>query len=174
MKFKTIISMALCVVCVIGLMVNGCKKSSEVQVDPSGALLQANGCKQFLADTRKNGFVPGPHNDCIDYQYDGSGKLILSHINAGFNCCPGEITAEIEFNGSLVIITEAEEKQDCRCNCLFDLNYEINNLSPGQYTIRFIEPYLETGDQVLEITVNLSSATSGSFCLPRNYYPWVQ
>ncbi|NIM15820.1 MAG: hypothetical protein GTO45_27835 [Candidatus Aminicenantes bacterium] len=174
MKFKTIVSMALCVVCVTCLMVSGCKKSSEVQADPIGALLQYNGCKQFLANTQENGLVPGPHNDCIEYQYNGSGKLILRHINAGFNCCPGEITATIEFNGNLVIITEAEAEQACRCNCLFDLDFEINNLSPGQYTIRIIEPYVETGDQVLEITVNLSSATSGSFCLPRNYYPWVQ
>lgn len=174
MKFKAIYSIALCVVCVTCLMFSGCKKSSEVQPDPIGALLQYNGCKQFLDNTQENGFAPGPHNDCIEYQYNGSGKLILRHINAGFNCCPGVITATIEFNGNLITITETEAEQACRCLCLFDLDFEISNLSPGQYTIRVIELYAPAPDLPLEFTVDLSSATSGQFCVDREHYPWVQ
>jgi hypothetical protein len=172
MKFKAIYSIPLCVVCVICLMVGGCKESAEVQADPVGTLLQFNGCKVFAASGQLS-TASDAQNDCIEYQYNGTGRLMLRHVNAGFNCCPGIITATIVFNGNLVIITEAEQQQACRCDCLFDLDYEINNLSPGQYTIRIIEPYVETGDQLLEFNVNLSSATSGSFCLPRNYYPWV-
>jgi hypothetical protein len=97
----------------------------------------------------------------------------LKHINAGFNCCPGDITAEIEFKGNLIIITESEQEQGCHCLCLFDLDYEVTNLSPGRYTIRVAEPYVEENDQVLEFTLELFSATSGNYCLERNNYPWI-
>jgi hypothetical protein len=167
----------LCVIVCMGLVtIGGCKKSEEVQPLPAGALLETNGCKQFLANASGplDEFAPGQHEDCIEYQYDGTNKLVLSHINAGFNCCPGEITAEIDFNSSLITITEREQMQDCRCLCLFDLDYEVINLARGVYTLRIIEPYVDGGDQVLELTLELLSATSGTFCLQRNYYPWGQ
>jgi len=63
----------------------------------------------------------------------------------------------------------------CNCNCLFDIDYEIINLQPGEYTIKIIEPYLEPylkyGEEILKFTVDLSSSTSGSYCAGRNYYP---
>lgn len=165
----------LCVVVCMSLVtISGCKKSADAQLIPSGALLETTSCKQFLANTSGSldEFAPGQHEDCIEYQYNDANTLILRHINAGFNCCPGEITAEIEFNSSLITITEMEQEQGCKCVCLFDLDYEIINLAPGEYTIRIIEPYVEAGDQVLELTLRLLSATSGTFCLQRNYYPW--
>jgi hypothetical protein len=174
MKFKAIISGVLCVVCAAACVwLGGCKKNSDVQADPIGVLLQYNGCKQFLDSIQDNGLVPGPQNDCIEYQYNGNGTLTLRHINAGFNCCPGEITATIEFDNTVITITEREREQGCRCLCLFDLDYEIDNLAPGQYTIRVIEPYVSSNDQALEFTVNFTSTPSGNICLTRNNYPWI-
>jgi hypothetical protein len=167
----------LCVIMCMGLVtIGGCKKSADAQLIPAGALLQSNGCKQFLANTSGSldDFAPGQNDDCIEYQYNGTNTLVLKHINAGFNCCPGEITAEIDFNSSLITIAEREREQGCRCLCLFDLDYEVVNLVPGVYTLHIIEPYLEGGDQVLEVTLELLSTTSGTFCLQRNYYPWGQ
>jgi hypothetical protein len=170
MNKKAILTGILCVfVC---FMMAGCKTNQEA-ADPSGVLLQAAGCKQFGGAAHVSRAATAQEDDCFEYQYDGKGKLTLRHINAGFNCCPGHISAAIDFNGGVIEITESEELQDCRCLCLFDLDYEIINLAAGRYTIRVIEPYCEAGDQVLEIMVNLSAATSGSFCLQRNYYPWV-
>jgi hypothetical protein len=160
-------------------MVNlgGCKKSDGFQGDPVGALLEANGCKQNSPQKDNNhmsGVLTAGVDDCINYSYDGESTLTFRHINAGFNCCPGEITAVIDFNGNLITITEIEEKHDCHCLCLFDLDYEVINLRPGRYTIRIIEPYVEENHQALVFTVDLSSALSGNFCLTRNHYPWVQ
>jgi hypothetical protein len=166
----------LCVMVCMGLVtIGGCKKSADAQLVPAAALLQSNGCKQFLSSASGplDDFFPGPHDDCIEFQYNGTNTLILRHINAGFNCCPGEITAEIDFNNSLITITEREQEQGCLCLCLFDLDYEVVNLAPGVYTLRIIEPYVEGGDQVLELTLELLSATSGSHCLQRNNYPWI-
>ena len=80
----------------------------------------------------------------------------------------------IDFNNNVITITEREEMQDCRCLCLVDLDYEVINLVPGVYIIHIIEPYVESGDQVFELTLELLSATSGTYCLQRNYYPWGQ
>jgi hypothetical protein len=160
----------------LGLMVNtvGCKKSSEVT--PSSTLLQSNGCKQFLANTsgELDEFAPGQHEDCLEYQYNGTDTLVVRHINAGFNCEPGEITADIEFNGNVITITERESQQAADCLCLFDLDYEIINLAPGEYTLRVIGLYVHADDLVLEFTLQLLSETSGNYCLQRNYYPWGQ
>ncbi len=151
----------------------GCKKNEEIQVDPTGVLLQYDGCKQFQGNSNMSQVLVASTNDCLQYQYDGQSTLTLKHVNAGFNCCPGEITAEIEFNRNLITITESEQEQGCRCLCLFDLDYKVINLSPGRYTIRVTEPYVDEHDQVLECTLELFSATSGSYCLERNDYPWI-
>jgi hypothetical protein len=177
MNLKRMLFGILCVMGCMGLVIiGGCKKSTEAQLIPAGVLLESNGCKQFLSNASGplDEYAPGQHDDCIEYQYNGTNTLILRHISAGFNCCPGEITAEIDFNSSRITITEREQEQGCHCLCLFDLDYEVVNLAPGVYTLRIIEPYVEGGDQVLELTLELLSATSGSHCLQRNYYPWGQ
>ena len=171
-KFLGILYVLIC----LGLVtIGGCKKSTNAQTFPAGVLLQSNGCKQFLADAagQMENFATGPYEDCLEFHYNGTNTLVLRHINAGFNCCPGKITAEIYFHSSLITITEREQDQGCDCLCLFDLDYELVNLLPGVYTLRIIEPYVEGGDQVLELTLELLSATSGTLCLHRGYYPWI-
>jgi hypothetical protein len=174
MKRKGMILLFLVVMVCFIIGIGGCKKSEETQVDPTGALLQYDGCKQFQGNSNMGQVLVASTNDCLEYQYDGQSTLTLKHINAGFNCCPGDISAEIEFNGDSITITEIEQEQGCHCLCLFDLDYEVINLQPGRYTVRVIEPYVEENDQVLEFTLDLFSATSGSYCLERTFYPWGQ
>jgi hypothetical protein len=138
----------------------GCTDGSGPE--PSGTLLQYQGCKESK----------GGCEDCLEYSYDGQ-KLILKHINAGFNCCPGHINADIAVNGRIISITESEQEAGCFCLCLFDLDIEVSNLKPGEYTILVYEPYIDDEDEPLEFTVQLISGTSGRYCLQRNYYPWT-
>jgi hypothetical protein len=154
---------------------SGCKKNSDVQTPPLGILLSYDGCKEFQgnSDSPLAVVLVPPTNDCIDYNYDGSSTLILNHINAGFNCYPGEITADIVFNGNIITITEKERDSAADCICLYDLEYNLENLPPGLYTIRVIGLYVEMDDEPLECSVELFSATTGRFCVERNYYPWV-
>ena len=162
-------------VCLCFSTFSGCKKSSDSQLIPSGTLLRATDCKQSVARTGDAGaaIAAESQEDCLEYRYNGTDTLALSHINAGFNCCPGEIDADISFEGNIITITERESTAGCHCLCLYDLDYQIANLEPGEYTIRVIEPYISQTDQELEFTVTLSSITSGSFCQTRNSYPWV-
>jgi hypothetical protein len=135
-------------------------------------LLGYYGCKEFQKDSPPDSTPP--NQDCIEYQYDGEGMLLLKHVNSGFNCCPDDILAEITLVGNLITITEIEEPPGgwCDCICLFDVDYQISDLPPGEYTITVNQLYLQPGDEILEFTVDLTSATSGEYCVQRDDYPW--
>ena len=138
-------------------------------VDPSGNLVDQTGCKVFgeeLITVDSSTFL-----DCIEYEYDGAGLLTMKHINAGFNCCP-EFEIVFHFEGSVITIEQIELEGLCDCLCLFDLDYQIENLTPGEYTITVIEPYTQEWDDPLEFDVDLSEAGSGNFCVYRYIYPW--
>jgi hypothetical protein len=150
---------------------NGCKGNSGQGETPVGTLLEYQGCKQWNTGD-KLAVTALRQEDCIEYSYDGQ-KLLLTHINAGFNCCPGTISTEIVVTDRIISIIEREQEAGCLCLCLFDLIIEVENLEPGEYTVRVVEPYIEDGDEPLEFIVQLSSGTSGCYCIERNYYPWM-
>jgi hypothetical protein len=137
-----------------------------------GAVLGYYGCKEFRKDPASDSTPPD--QDCIEYQYDGEGSLSLRHVNAGFNCCLDDVLAEITLMGNLITIDEIEEPPGgwCDCICLYDVDYQINDLPPGEYTITVNQLYLPPGAEILEFTVDLSSSTSGSYCVQREDYPW--
>ena len=60
----------------------------------------------------------------------------------------------------------------CHCLCLFDLEYQINKLPPGEYYIIISQPYLNEGDDILQFPMNLGTSPSGRYCVDRNHYPW--
>lgn len=175
-KSRTIFALMVCVIVCVTVGNIGCKKSSEAKVDPVGMLTGNSGCKgtQDTGTGQLEGVFASQARDCFQYQYDGSGTLTLTHVNAGFNCCPGEISATVSFIGHQIVISEFESAAECHCLCLYDLNYVLEGLEPGVYTIRFVEPYMDDGDEVLEFSVDLSSAVSGERCINRTTYPWVQ
>jgi len=67
----------------------GCKENvTTANLDPIGILSSYEGCKTF-ATTSSSGSSPHRINEeCIAYEYDGEGLLVLKHANSGFNCCP--------------------------------------------------------------------------------------
>jgi len=153
-------------------VVVGCKKSSSVE-DPIGSLITgAFECKKWDLNAKVEGTFGAINTTCVSYQYDGQGTLKMKHVNAGFNCCPGALSATIDFNGNTITITEAEQDAACHCLCLFDLDFEIVNLKAGTYTIKFVEPYWTNSAESLEFTINLNGAKSGEYCMERNDYPW--
>jgi len=137
--------------------------------DPSGSLVGTSGCKSFQEVLSPD--IAPPDQDCLEYQYDGESLLLLKHLNAGFNCCP-EIATSVSIEGNVITIEEIEIAGYCDCLCLFDLDYEIVNLPPAEYTITVIEPYVHEGQEILEFSVDLVSSPSGIHCVHRDNYPW--
>jgi hypothetical protein len=138
-----------------------------------GVMLGYDGCKEFQKGSPPDSTPPD--QDCIEYQYDGEGILLLKHVNSGFNCCPDEILGEITLVGNIITITENESLEPsggCDCLCLFDVDYQISDLPPGEYTITVDQLYLQPGAEILEFTVDLTSTSSGEYCVQRDYYPW--
>ncbi|MCK4661611.1 MAG: hypothetical protein KAT68_01995 [Bacteroidales bacterium] len=150
------------------LFVFACEKNSENETNltSQGELLNYNGCKTFEKNTETE-----RNYTCVEYNYVNN-KLELKHINAGFNCCLEEITANITISNDTITIKEIEKEALCNCLCLFDLDFKLENISAKEYYIKFIEPYVTGEMDKLEFLVNFSDSSSGSFCLERNNYPW--
>lgn len=160
------------IICLI-LTAAACRNNSEI-IDPQGVLIEYSGCKEPVS--LSSGYADSPMNqetgDCLVYSYDGENTLKLTHMNAGFNCCPGRITASIDISGNLISIYEEEQEQACLCLCLYDLEYEIIGLKPGEYIVRLFGPHVNENNGVWDISLELFTPTQGTQCIDRGYYPW--
>lgn len=139
----------------------------------TGELESYGTCKDF--GISKTSSETPPSQDCIQYEYDGTGTLLLKHVNAGFNCCPTELLADITIENGVITIDEREDLTGggCYCLCLFDLDYRISDLPPALYRIVVKGMYLNEGDEPLDFMVDLVNSPSGSYCVERDHYPWT-
>ncbi|MFH1699233.1 MAG: dockerin type I domain-containing protein [Candidatus Zixiibacteriota bacterium] len=114
------------------------------------------------------------NQDCIHWSYDGESILHLMHENTAFNCCIEELNVDIFQKKKEFWLTEIEVLEDggCDCICLYDLEYDLKRLTPGNYTITIIGLHLN-GQEPLSFTVELTDQpSSGSYCVDRILYPW--
>lgn len=137
---------------------------------PAGRLVGRTDCKG--SGVVPAGPAPVSSQECVEYDYDGRSLLRLKHVNAGFNCCPDTISADIDVSGRTVRIEETESSSLCDCSCLYDLSYEITALPPGTYRLEVIGPYQPDSDPPLTFQIDLGRAASGSYCVERTRYPW--
>ena len=149
------------------LIFSGCETERQ-QV--TATLTDHTGCKGLKSATED--VIPNTRS-CINWSFDNSsGTLSLIHFNAGFNCCPGELSCIIDFAGDTLVIKEREKSAMCDCDCLYDLYIDVNDLEEQYYIIKIVEPYC--GDQQkLVLEADLASESEGSFCADRTMYPWA-
>lgn len=69
------------------------------------------------------------------------------------------------------MIQEYEKVADCKCECLYDLEIEVNGVDFKKYQIKFIEPYALEQDK-LDFEVDLTKDSNGTYCVTRKQYPW--
>jgi len=154
--------------CAILTGLGGCSTDAGGPVStsptPVATLVGYDGCQQSLS--------PGPAIDCLEYNYTHGGTLRLRHIGAAFNCCPGEIYADITITDGEIVIDEKEKEHACRCLCLYDVDYTVKHLKAGKYEIRVIEHALLEHDEELICQVDLQVSPSGICCVERTHYPW--
>lgn len=157
----------------IGLIILSCEKEYEnsKQLELTGELVYNTSCKNGLKSSSYETTTPDTLS-CVEYTFDSTNnKLTLKHINAGFNCCPDSLYVKISSNGDTIIIQEYEANAQCDCNCLYDLEIELNDVKAKKYQIRFIEPYA-TDQQELLFGADLINNKMGKFCVTRKQYPW--
>ncbi len=153
---------------VLFLLSSACTKEKEPDwADPIVSLYEVGDCKQFGLKTDDH----PSDQDCIKWEYINDSVLSISHINAGFNCCPIEFLVDIVLTNDTLLIKESERDAPCDCICLYDLNYEISPVPKGSYTITVEEPYARDGI-LLEANINLIENKRGEFCVTRTDYPW--
>lgn len=130
--------------------------------------IQRNTSETILSDTERS-----TDKTYVSFLYK-NGSVVLTHLNAAFNCCPSKIDALVEINGSTIIVREEETfgAGICECNCLYDLEIELSNIDPKMYTVEIIEPYVTTYDDPIEIDIDFSATTEGAYSFKRNSYPW--
>ncbi len=151
------------------LIAFGCKTKTEDLYVVSGKLLSHTECK--MASTKNTAFVMDTIT-CAEYSYNSiTQMLLIKHINAGFNCDPGDLSVIVNISNDTIIIEEFEDSNFANCNCLFDLDIEIKEIEAKPYQIKFIEPY-RVNQEPLIFGVNFSNQTAGIFCINRYGYPW--
>ena len=87
----------------------------------SGQLIKNSDCKSFKSAEIH---TETPNNrSCVEYSYDQPGnKLVIKHINAGFNCCPEKISCTISLIGDTISVRESET---VRAESLFGSIYGV-------------------------------------------------
>ncbi len=152
------------------ILTPSCEKddNSSENTNFSGELIKHSKCKERgpisvredTADTLS----------CVKYLFDNN-KLKLKHINAGFNCCPDSLYVNASLNGDTIVIKEFEASNNCKCECLYDLNIELTGLDTKKYHVKFVEPYVKKQKEIL-FDIDLKNDDEGKFCVVRKNYPW--
>jgi hypothetical protein len=151
----------------------GCKDEAENDKPLvfSGKLVSHTECKPLFSDSTIN--IPDSLS-CAEYSYSSTtNKLLIKHINAGFNCCPDSIYSNVSISNDTIIIQEFESNPQCYCLCRYDLDFEIDGVSTKKYQVKFIEP-LRGNQQELIFGVDFSILSTGNYCVTRHNHPWGQ
>ena len=100
--------------------------------------------------------------ECVVWAYDGVGALELRHVNAVFNCCPGDagMIGTVAFAEGVFTLTESDSGGMCNCVCPYDMIYQMTNVVPGAYSV-VVNPF------EAPIEMDLAAAAEGWFCVDR-------
>jgi len=109
--------------------------------------------------TCKPGFKSSVTNEKIEYRTVDINYLEIDHINAIFNCEPGRLLVDVEFNNDTIFVNESEEQSLVNCICLYDLSYRIGPLEYGTYL--FVLKIMSLEHATFELEFN--STTEGIY-----------
>lgn len=155
------------------LFVGSCDSDSATESKPQPDPILAS--LTDFSDCLDLSMSASDESECFEYSFDSSGVLTVLHHNAGFNCCPDSIYADIEIDGQTITFDEHEGlSMPCHCLCLYDIEYRLENVTPEIYTLVFNDSYIHTGDSMLTGTIDLEVNPEGSYCQERGYYPWPE
>ena len=145
-------------------------ETSEKQFSLTGKLISNSDCKN-LKSANEADYTPDSLS-CIDYSFDSKNNILtIQHVNAGFNCCPDSLYCNATLKNDTIIVQEFETGGLCNCNCLYDLQIELNGVDSKKYQVKFIEPYAGENKEIL-FEMDLENTNEGNYCVIRKQYPW--
>jgi len=157
--------------CIIILFLFQCKIYHSSSV--SGELVSHSDCLNSTSGGDRSSVVDADSAyEIIRYKYN-DGVLRLTHENSVFNCCPGEISATVSIENSIIAIKEKEKSAECSCMCLYRLDYKIDGLTPSVYNFAIFSKYIPEHDNKIIITIDLLKNPQGVFYFQRDTYPWI-
>ena len=173
---EEIIMKSLKIILIVFIIASICYSCSDdgdsISRNTTGRIVSTDGCKFTNTEQLfKSNYAP-THQDCINYEYDSTKTLTITHINAAFNCCPTDITADIIFEGNTITITEHEVDAPCDCICLYDVAYQFDGVEEDRYTIVINGMYLGDTSPVMA-EFDLTTSYENTFCTERDIYPWI-
>lgn len=106
--------------------------------------------------TRTNASLTSVEPNKLDYQYDGSSKLFISHRSMKPFTQNGELIKNIKIRGNLIVIEEIIEKVSSRTLYNYHVNYAVSGIPPDQYILRVVT---RDGDKTTrqEFTLDLTN-----------------
>ena len=104
-----------------------------------------SGCKS-------SNYTRSEYPECFEFKALDGGYLSVNHVNALFNCVPGELKMEATIDGNVIRILETEEKSLANCVCPYDLYCEVGPLSNGDYKVLIYRWTFEIPFQQYSIT----------------------
>ena len=90
----------------------------------------------------------------FEFKACDGGYLSVNHVNAMFNCAPGELKIEATIDGNVIKILEMEETALANCICPYDLYCEVGPLSNGDYEVVIYHDSFEIPTRQFSITYN--------------------
>jgi len=93
---------------------------------------QNSGCKEYVAAAK-----PMTTGEVEQFKFAATpdGYLVVTHLNAMYNCV-GDISTEAFLEeGRTIIINEKEGSVAANCLCPFDISTEFGKLDHGKYTV---------------------------------------
>jgi len=76
--------------------------------------------------------------------------LHIHHTNAWYNCCPNFVV-EYVFSGNDITVYARDTLGQCDCICLFNFQYDVYGLDPGQYVVTLYGSDLPFGEWLVGV-----------------------
>lgn len=163
MKKNIILWMGAVLMLAVGM--GSCSKDDEETIEPANFHVRnfANsGCKMSL-DAREMTRTTYAIDECIEYKAMKGGYLSIKHVNAVFNCEPGELKMQATLEGNVIKILETEEQSLANCICPYDLYCEVGPLSEGNYNIVIYKGSYQEGGEYANFNISYKSGLDGKF-----------
>ncbi len=140
-----------------------CFYPSNLGVSPYSEVSNVSGCLDKKVGTL-NDVDSWATFGCFSYNYDNTNTLYINRNNTDLNCCFKNFIAEVNVDDNIIKIRELEDFGSvggCYCMCSYDIDYQINNLSPGFYQVQVDYKYI---DSLIQFPIDLINEPSGEYC----------